>query len=303
LTFIDVTDEIDMKTPLPVMDINYPAPRRQALLKPLLERSTVNTSREFLTKLTSFPHRMRSRVGSQDSVLMIKTEAENIINKLSEDRKKRFKVELVPITRFIANSVIITFEGSGSDKDEIVACGAHSDDVGHKNAGADDDGSGSTAVFESFRLVATSTHNPSKSIAWFLYSAEESGLVGSWQIARDWKARGKKLIGHVNMDMVGNHPQGQPLQGRRLTQNTTPKITEYIYALSKEYTKLDIDKWNFNGGSDHIPWTRSGYESACLSEKVFSPHYHSARDTIQNVNFDLITEFARLMTTWLVEAS
>jgi leucyl aminopeptidase len=301
LTFVDITDAISSE-PLK-LEINYPVPRRQDLVRPMLARANANSTRAFLTKLTSFPHRHSGRAGSQDSVLMIKAEIDNIINKLGEDRKRRFKVELIPIARYIANSIIVTFEGSGDDKDWFVAFGAHADDVGHPRAGADDNGSGTTAVMESFRLVAESTHNPSKSIVWFFYSAEEHGLVGSWQIARDWKARGVKVFGHVNFDMVGNHPAGQPLAGRRLTINTTPKITEYIFTLSKEYTKMNIDAWAFNGGSDHIPWTRSGYESTCLSEKVFSPHYHSARDVIGNVNFDLITEFARLATAWLVEAS
>jgi len=301
LTFVDITDEIS-QVPLK-LEINYPAPRRQDLLKPMLARASVNSTKAFMTQLTGFPHRHSGRAGSQESVLMIKTEIENIINKLGEDRKRRFKVELVPIARYIANSIIVTFEGSGDDKDWLVAFGAHADDVGHRNAGADDNGSGTTAVFESFKLIAESTHNPSKSIVWFFYSAEEHGLVGSWQIARDWKAKGKKVFGHVNFDMVGNHPAGAPLAGRRLTINTTPKITEYIFLLSKEYTKLDIDAWAFNGGSDHIPWTRSGYESACLSERVFSPNYHGPRDQINAINFDLVVEFSRLATSWLVEAS
>jgi len=303
-TFVDVTEETKGSQPAtPMFSVDFPAPRRQTVVKPILVKVTANTTRAFMTKLTSFPHRHSSRQGSQDSVLMIKKEVEDIINALPSDRKSRFKITLVPIPRFIANSIIVTYEGSGNDKDVHVAVGAHADDVGHPKAGADDDGSGTTCVFESFRAIATSNYNPSRSITWFFYSAEESGLVGSSTIVRDWKARGVKVAGHLNYDMVGNHPAGQPLAGRRLTINTTPKITEYMFTLSKEYTKLDINTWAFNGGSDHIPWTRAGYESACMSERVFSPNYHSPRDQIQNINFDLVTEFARLAASWLIEAS
>jgi Zn-dependent M28 family amino/carboxypeptidase len=45
------------------------------------------------------------------------------------------------------------------------------------------DGSGSTCVFESFKVIAKSSYNPSKTLGWLFYSAEESGLVGSTQIA------------------------------------------------------------------------------------------------------------------------
>jgi len=140
-------------------------------------------------------------------------------------------------------------------------------------------------------------------MVWLFYTAEESGLIASTQIAADWKRRNVKVLSHLNYDMVGNHPNNQPLAGRRLTINTTPKITEHMFKLSKIYSKLDINTWAFNGGSDHIPWTRNGYESACLSERVFSPFYHGPNDKIQNVNFDLIAEFAKLGASYLVEVS
>jgi len=281
----------------------YPAPRRQTVVRPILEKATVDSTKNFLTKLTSFPHRRSSQTGSQNSVLMIKREIESIISKLPNERKNRMKVELIVIQRFIANSIIVTFDGSGSYKDNHALVGAHADDVGHPQAGADDDGSGSTCVYESFRIIAESDHDPSKTLVWLFYSAEESGLVGSNQIATDWKRRNMKVYAHLNYDMVGNHPANQPLAGRRLTRNTTPRITEYMFTLSKEYTKLDINTWDFNGGSDHIPWFRNGYPSACLSERVFSPHYHSSTDKIQNVNFDLIVEFSRLAASYLIELS
>jgi len=256
-----------------------------------------------MTKLTSFSTRRSNSPVGQQSVLMIKSELETIVNGLPNERKNRISITLVPIPGFIANSIIVKMDGSGNDKDEHVLFGAHADDVGHPNAGADDDGSGSTCVFESFRVVTQSSYNPSKTLVWFFYSAEESGLVGSSHIARDWRARNVKVVGHLNYDMVGNHPAGQPLAGRRLTINTTPKITEYMFQLSKVYTRMDINTWAFNGGSDHIPWTRGGYESACMSERVFSPHYHARTDTIQNVNQDLLVEFAKLGASYLVETS
>ena len=110
-------------------------------------------------------------------------------------------------------------------------------------------------------------------------------------------------MAHLNYDMVGNHRKGVPLQGRRLTINTTPVFTEYMFKLSKVYTKLDIDQWRFNGGSDHIPWFRNRYNSACLSERYFSPNYHRASDKIEHVDFDLIAEFSRLAASYLIECA
>jgi hypothetical protein len=132
-TFVDITDQKEI---IPLKsNFNFPEPRRQTILKPILESVTENSTREFLTKLTSFPHRRSNRVGAQDSVLMIKSELEKIINGLPTERKNRIKIELVKVPRFLADSIIVTFTGSGNDKDEHVLFGAHHDDVGHPNAG------------------------------------------------------------------------------------------------------------------------------------------------------------------------
>jgi len=292
-----------IETPVEVKLNNFPPPRRAEALRPILSNINVNSTRNFLTKLTSFTSRRSNSPVGQQASLMVKSEIDNIVNRLPTERKNRIRVEMIPITGYVANSIMVLFEGSGADKDQHVLFGAHQDDVGHPIAGADDDGSGSTCVFESFRVIAESSFNPSKSLVFFFYTAEESGLVGSRQIARDWRARNMKVVGHLNMDMVGNHPVGTPLAGRRLTLNTTPTITEYMFTLSRLYTRLDIDQWRFNGGSDHIPWFQNQYESACLSERVFSPHYHTPRDLIQNVNFELIVEFSKLAASYLVECS
>jgi len=218
---------------------------------------------------------------------------------INHQKEKIDLIDMIKIPNFHADSIVVKMEGSGSDKDQHVLVGAHADDVGHPNAGADDDGSGTTCVFESFKVIAQSSYNPSKTLGWLFYSAEESGLVGSSIIARDWKARNVKVVGHLNYDMVGNGP----VAGRRLTINTTPKITEYMFELSKVYTKMDINTWAFGGGSDHIPWTRNGYESACMSERIFSPNYHQRTDKIEHVNQDLLVEFSKLAASYLVEAS
>lgn len=99
-------------------------------------------------------------------------------------------------------------------------------------------------------MIAQSNFNPSKTLTWMWYSAEESGLVGSTQIANDWKRRQVKVVAHLNYDMVGNPSGG--LLGRRLTLNTTPKFTEWVNDNAKAHTKLVLDQWRFNGGSDHI---------------------------------------------------
>jgi hypothetical protein len=94
-TFIDITDE--KNTSIKIVEPDYPAIRRQAIVKPILEKASAASTKEFMAKLTSFSSRRSTAQVSQQSILMIKSELEKIINGLSEERKQRFKIELVPI--------------------------------------------------------------------------------------------------------------------------------------------------------------------------------------------------------------
>jgi hypothetical protein len=95
-TFIDITDEKNTPTPT-IAEPDYPAIRRQSIVKPILEKASAASTKDFMAKLTSFSSRRSSAQVSQQSILMIKSELEKIISGLSEERKKRFKIELVPI--------------------------------------------------------------------------------------------------------------------------------------------------------------------------------------------------------------
>jgi hypothetical protein len=51
--------------------------------------------------------------------------ANKIIAQLPEDRRKKFSVEKVPVPGYVADSVIVKFEGS--NKDDHVIFGGHAD--------------------------------------------------------------------------------------------------------------------------------------------------------------------------------
>ena len=109
-TFVDVTDEKDIQV-TSVAEPDYPPIRRQEIVKKILKKASVESTSKFMGKLTSFQTRRSNHRDSQKSVLMIKEELEKVIKKLPKERQEKFKIELVPIRGYVADSIIVTFKG------------------------------------------------------------------------------------------------------------------------------------------------------------------------------------------------
>ena len=57
--------------------------------------------------------------------------------------------------------------------------------------GLDDDGSGVMVLLEILRVVVETGFKPQKNVQLMAFAAEEVGLLGSDQIAKDYKSKGR----------------------------------------------------------------------------------------------------------------
>jgi len=300
ITFADITDLVPLPVQLP-KDFQFPPPRHQSLVKPLLEKVKQDQLREYLVKLSSnSPHRASRRAGSEISIDWTVNTIKAIIAKLPAERQKLFKIELITITGYVAKSIIVTFQGK---VEESVIIGAHIDDVGHPSAGADDNGSGSVSVLESFRVIAESSYLPNRAILFMFYTAEESGLIGSRQIAQDFKRQNKKVYAVLNHDMVGYHRPNTPLQAYMVIPSTNSALNTFTKALIAEYSGIPVTNYNNGYGSDHASWNSAGYPASCWKEFYWSPQYHQSTDKVEHISFPLVAEFAKIAVAFGVELS
>ncbi len=118
-----------------------------------------------------------------------------------------FTGERVPNPTKICDAVAIQ-RGTERPNDVVIITG-HIDsrvsDVMNANAvepGANDDGSGSSAVIEAAKLL--SKHKFPGTIVYSLDSGEEQGLYGAKVIAAYAKAQGWNVIADLNNDIIGN---------------------------------------------------------------------------------------------------
>ena len=112
-------------------------------------------------------------------------------------------------------NVVGVLEGEGPLASETIVIGAHYDHLGMGGAGslapwtaaihngADDNASGTAALLETARRLATAPQKPRRRMVFIAFTAEEKGLLGSAHYVRNPRFALESTIAMFNLDMVG----------------------------------------------------------------------------------------------------
>lgn len=191
---------------------------------------------------------------------------------------------------------------------EVVICGSHLDHIGVSpngqiNNGADDDGSGSTALLAVARAVAANPAKPKRSIMFIAVCGEEMGLIGSaWYVDHPIFPI-EDTICELQMDMVGrNEEKGKEkpednvrtthlVGSKRLSMELHEKILELNRHIGFEF---EYDEEGVYTRSDHYNFAKKGIPIAFFFSG-FHPDYHRPTDTVEKINFEKIANTARLV--------
>lgn len=176
------------------------------------------------------------------------------------------------------SSVIARIEPSlsASKEEGIVIIGAHLDSVNQWNPywgrspGADDDGSGTTTIFEAFRLLLAHGFVPTRPVEFHWYSAEEGGLLGSQKIVRKYVEDGIKVAGMIQADMTGYKPPNKKEIVGIATDYVDRDLSRFLQSLAEEYCAIPYGDVKCGYGcSDHASWTKAGFPAAFTFEAPF----------------------------------
>jgi len=189
-------------------------------------------------------------------------------------------------------NVIAVLEGEGPKADETIVVGAHYDHLGYggpgsfqpsKNEihnGADDNGSGTAALIEVARRLASREKKLPRRIVFIAFTGEERGLIGSARYCKEPLFPLDKTIAMLNMDMVGRLVDEKLIiQGVDTAAEFEPIIDE----LNKKYGFDLAKKTGGFGPSDH---------SSFYSKQIPVMHYftglhkdyHRPSDDFEKVN-------------------
>jgi Zn-dependent M28 family amino/carboxypeptidase len=204
-------------------------------------------------------------------------------------------------------NVIAWLEGSDPQlKDEYIVIGAHLDHLGERSGnvyyGADDNGSGSTAILSIARALALNSQRPKRSVLFIWFAAEEMGLVGSRHYTDFPTLPLEKMVCMLNIDMVGRNEEkeGETAAENEKTlhligsQQGQTTLHEIILAANRHVNfTFEYDEEGVFGRSDQASFYNKGIAVAFLFGG-FHPDYHQPSDELARIDFDKISSAARL---------
>ena len=194
----------------------------------------------------------------------------------------------------------------GSDprlESELVVIGAHYDHLGMKRSGsdrifngADDNGSGTTALLAIARALGKSGVRPKRSIALLAFSGEEKGLLGSEFYCAHPLRPLERTVAMFNMDMVGrNYDRGCEVVGTQFS----PDLREVV-GTAAQGLGLDVE-WKTGTGfqrilerSDQAPFYKKNIPIAFFTTGLHKD-YHKVSDEWKKINVENLTNVARLV--------
>ena len=234
--------------------------------------------------LSAFPDRYNKSSTPNRHVV----EMENKLKDLMKDYKFPFTIEQITHRSTRQNSLRVHLEGRLRPS-EIIALGGHLDSInqgwsggGDAAPGADDNASGSASLMEALRVLILQGQ-PERSVEFFWYAGEESGLLGSAEIAKLYKSQNKDVVAVLQLDMTMFPGDGE-LVINNISDYTSQWLRTYLVNINDLYIGARlIDGECGYGCSDHASWFRQGYSTLMPFEASLArsnKNIHTTRDIV-----------------------
>ena len=225
-------------------------------------------------------------------------------------------------------NVVGIFEGSDPVlKNEYVALGAHYDHVGmglpvNGDAiynGADDDGSGTTALLAMAEALAKARVRPKRSVLFVWHTGEEKGLWGSRYFTNYPTLPLARIVTQINIDMIGRskkegdtNPRNHDLSGPNEiyvigSAMMSTELGDLVASVNRQYLNLTYDYRYDDPGdpnrfffrSDHYNYARKGIPIVFFFDGEHED-YHRPGDSVDKIDFQKMENVTRTvyLTLW-----
>lgn len=166
--------------------------------------------------------------------------------------------------------------------------------------GADDNASGTAAVVEAARILASVPLD--FTVRFAAFSGEEQGLYGSRAHAAGTLTAGEHIVAVINMDMIANAsvlPGSVDVYVNNYSSWIGDRLVEAAASYGGPTANKIIDASMVY--SDHAPFWDAGDVALLAIEEDFSPYYHSTNDTLDRLNLTFFTSVTKASLGLLAE--
>jgi len=228
-------------------------------------------------------------------------------------------------------NVVAVWEGGDTVlKNEYVAVGAHYDHIGICAPGtadpicngADDDGSGTTALLGMAEAISHAKQRPKRSVLFVWHCGEEKGLWGSRYFTDYPTIPLAQIVTQLNIDMIGRskkdgdtNPRNKDLSGPNQiyvigSKMMSTELGELTEAVNKSYLNLQFDLRyddpndpnRFFFRSDHYNYAKKGIPIVFFFDGVHED-YHRPGDEVQKIDFQKMEKITRTVYMLLWEVA
>ena len=244
-----------------------------------------------------------------------KTGDSKALNKIKPGKIK-YKITR-DVKTIVSENVLGYLEGS-EKKDELIIITAHYDHIGRNgddiNNGADDDGSGTSAVMEiaqAFTQAKQDGHGPKRSILFMTVTGEEKGLLGSQYYVENPIFSLENTMVNLNIDMIGRIDSKYKENSDYVYIVGSDKLSSELHQLSEsinqKYTGLVLDyTYNDENHPDRIYYRSDHWNFAKNNIPIIfyfngtHPDYHRPTDTVDKIAFETLQKRTKLIfyTAW-----
>lgn len=208
---------------------------------------------------------------------------------------------------FIYNAVtyynVVATQPGTDTPGQIIVVGAHFDSV--NNPGADDNGTGTSLVMETARIL--SQHRASRTIRYCLFDREEQGRRGSIAYVNAHSAETTVLA--VTADMIGHDSGafGTDLYGRTTSSSVVNGVSSAISTYGGGLSPfVNLGNYSF---SDHWSFEAAGIPSVVAIERCYTcnANYHTPNDAVDispgYISYPLATSVVKSFVGYLVDTT
>ena len=278
---------------------------QDAIVKPMIDQASPANILATITQLSAFQNRFYKGEFGKKSAAFIKETWFNLVKNRSDAT-----VEYFPHSKWDQPSIVLTIKGLS---DETIVLGGHQDSINSymgstaRAPGSDDNASGIATITEVIRVLMDNSYQPQKTLKFMAYAAEEVGLLGSKEIAADYKKRNVNVIGVMQLDMT-NFKGNESLDIVMMKDFTNDEQNKFVGSIIDHYVpgiKWGYDKCGY-ACSDHASWNTQGYPASMPFESTMNSYnhkIHTADDTLiqSHNNASHAIKFAKMAIGYIVE--
>ncbi len=197
-------------------------------------------------------------------------------------------------------NVVATKPGLTYPDDIYIIC-AHVDSISNDPynyaPGADDNGSGATAVMIAADILTQ--YDFGYTIRFVTFTGEEQGLRGSHEYAQDAYNEGDDILGVLNLDMIAYDSDADSIIELHAGTGADSIAIANLFADVVDTYDINLVPEIITAGatnrSDHASFWDYGYDAILAIEdwQDFTPYYHTTNDQLSTLNMPYFTEFVK----------